>query len=133
MTPLPPSWEVLSAALAGRYAIERELGRGGMATVYLAQDLKLHRHVALKVVRPELATSLGNERFLREIEIAARLSDPHILPLHDSGEAGGSLYYACRTWRANQSQHWNDPYPSGLLQPVARADTRALCPGQTGG
>ena len=81
------------SALAARYRVERELGRGGMATVYLAQDLKLHRRVALKVLRPELAASLGNERFLREIEIAARLSHPHILPLHDSGEAGGHLYY----------------------------------------
>ena len=84
----------MATALEGRYTIERELGRGGMATVYLAQDLKLHRQVALKVLRPELAASLGNDRFLREIEIAARLSHPHILPLHDSGEAGGHLYYA---------------------------------------
>jgi tRNA A-37 threonylcarbamoyl transferase component Bud32/tetratricopeptide (TPR) repeat protein len=84
----------MDAALEGRYTIERELGRGGMATVYLAQDLKLDRRVALKVIRPELAASVGNERFLREIEIAARLSHPHILPLHDSGEAGGHLYYA---------------------------------------
>src|SRR4051794_37197477 len=65
-----------------------------MATVYLATDLKLHRQVALKVLRAELAASLGNERFLREIEIAARLSHPNILPLHDSGEAAGTLYYA---------------------------------------
>jgi serine/threonine protein kinase len=65
-----------------------------MATVYLALDLKLQRRVALKVLRPELAASLGNERFLREIAIAARLSHPHILPLHDSGETGGRLYYA---------------------------------------
>jgi len=81
-------------AFEARYSIERELGHGGMATVYLAQDLKLHRPVALKVLRPELAASLGNERFLREIEIAARLNHPHILPLHDSGEAEGYLYYA---------------------------------------
>jgi tetratricopeptide (TPR) repeat protein/tRNA A-37 threonylcarbamoyl transferase component Bud32/TolB-like protein len=84
----------MTAALEGRYTIERELGRGGMATVYLAEDLKLHRRVALKVLRPDLAASLGNERFLREIAIAARLTHPHILPLHDSGEAGGHLYYA---------------------------------------
>ena len=81
-------------ALEGRYALVRELGRGGMATVYLALDLKLHRRVAIKVLRPELAASLGNERFLREIQIAARLSHPHILPLHDSGDAGGQLFYA---------------------------------------
>jgi len=83
----------LRAALAGRYAIERELGRGGMATVYLAQDLKHHRRVAVKVLKPELASALGSERFLREIEIAARLTHPHILSLHDSGTAAGLLYY----------------------------------------
>src|SRR5215831_11641016 len=81
------------AALSDRYRVERELGRGGMATVYLAQDLKHHRQVAIKVLRPELAATLGAERFLREIEIAARLTHPHILPLHDSGEADGFLYY----------------------------------------
>jgi Tol biopolymer transport system component len=83
----------LTAALADRYAIERELGQGGMATVYLARDLKLGRAVALKVLRPELAASLGGERFLREIEIAAKLAHPHILALHDCGEAAGLLYY----------------------------------------
>src|SRR2546422_1545978 len=64
-----------------------------MATVYLAQDLKHHRKVAIKVLRPEIAAALGPERFLREIEVAARLTHPHILPLHDSGQAGASLYY----------------------------------------
>src|SRR5213593_3596642 len=83
----------VQAALAGRYTIERELGRGGMATVYLAQDRKHHRQVAIKVLKPELAAALGPERFLREIETAARLNHPHILPLHDSGEATGLLYY----------------------------------------
>jgi formylglycine-generating enzyme required for sulfatase activity/dienelactone hydrolase len=83
----------LTAALVDRYAIERELGRGGMAIVYLATDRKLGRPVALKVLRPELAASLGPERFLREIEIAARLTHPNILPLHDCGDAGGLLYY----------------------------------------
>src|SRR5437867_2178985 len=83
----------LQAALAERYTIERELGRGGMATVYLAADLKHHRPVAIKVLKPELAAALGPDRFLREIETAARLSHPHILPLHDSGEAAGLLYY----------------------------------------
>ena len=67
----------LQAALADRYTIEREIGRGGMATVYLAQDLKHGRHVALKVLRPELAATLGGERFLREIQVAARLNHPH--------------------------------------------------------
>jgi serine/threonine-protein kinase len=84
----------LEAALAGRYVIERELGRGGMATVYLAQDLRHERPVALKVLERELAVSLGAERFLREIRIAARLGHPHILPLLDSGEAGDLLYYS---------------------------------------
>src|SRR5881227_369957 len=83
----------VQAALAGRYTIERELGRGGMATVYLAQDRKHHRQVAIKVLKPELAAALGPERFLREIDTAARLNHPHILPLHDSGQAGGFLYY----------------------------------------
>jgi eukaryotic-like serine/threonine-protein kinase len=83
----------LSAAFADHYTIERELGRGGMATVYLAQDLKHHRRVALKVLRPELTQALGPDRFLREIEIAAQFTHPHILPVFDSGEAGGFLYY----------------------------------------
>jgi eukaryotic-like serine/threonine-protein kinase len=80
-------------SLAGRYLIERELGRGGMALVFLAQDLKHHRQVAVKVLKPELAASLGAERFLREIETTANLRHPHILPLYDSGEIGGALYY----------------------------------------
>ncbi len=83
----------LQPALSDRYDIEREVGRGGMATVYLAQDLKHERKVALKVLHPELAASLGPERFLREIKVAARLNHPHILPLHDSGQAGELLYY----------------------------------------
>jgi len=83
----------LTAALADRYRILREVGAGGMATVYLAEDLRHGRQVALKVLRPELAATLGSERFFREIQVAARLQHPHILPLHDSGEAGGFLYY----------------------------------------
>jgi len=83
----------LAAALADRYAIERELGAGGMATVYLAHDLRHERQVALKVLRPELRQALGPERFLREITTTAQLAHPHILPLLDSGDAGGALYY----------------------------------------
>jgi TolB-like protein/Tfp pilus assembly protein PilF len=83
----------LKTALADRYTLERQLGTGGMATVYLAEDLKHGRQVAIKVLRPELAASLGVERFVREIEIAANLTHPHILPLFDSGEADGFLYY----------------------------------------
>jgi tetratricopeptide (TPR) repeat protein len=83
----------LKAALAERYDVVRELGAGGMATVYLARDLKHGRDIALKVLRPELAAVLGTDRFVREIEIAARLQHPHILPVYDSGEADGFLYY----------------------------------------
>jgi serine/threonine-protein kinase len=83
----------LKAALSDRYAIEQELGAGGMATVYLAEDLKLHRKVAVKVLHPDLALSLGAERFLREIEVTANLTHPHILPLHDSGAVDGFIYY----------------------------------------
>lgn len=83
----------LQAALAERYELTRALGRGGMATVYLAYDRKHRREVALKVLLPGLAAFLGSERFLKEIQIAARLTHPHILALHESGEAAGFLYY----------------------------------------
>src|SRR6266540_743052 len=83
----------LAAALAGRYTIEREIGRGGMSIVYLAHDTRNERRVALKVLRPDLAHSLGPERFLREIKVAAGLTHPHILPLFDSGVADGLLFY----------------------------------------
>lgn len=87
------SIEILNAALAGRYVIDREIGAGGMATVYLADDVKHHRHVAIKILRPEWAASIGVDRFLREIDTAARLNHPHILPLYDSGSVGDLLYY----------------------------------------
>jgi len=83
----------VTKALASRYQIERVLGEGGMATVYLAMDLKYHRSVAIKVMRPELASTMGADRFLREVEIAARLTHPHILSMYESGEADGLLYY----------------------------------------
>ncbi|MGN6378229.1 MAG: protein kinase domain-containing protein, partial [Gaiellales bacterium] len=83
----------LQAGLGGSYTLERELGRGGMATVFLARDLKHDRPVALKVLHPELAASLGPDRFLREIKLAARLQHPHILTVHDSGETGGRLWF----------------------------------------
>ena len=85
--------EQLARGLADRYRLERELGRGGMATVYLAQDLKHDRPVALKVLCPELAASLGPDRFQREIRLAARLQHPHILTVHDSGETAGQLWF----------------------------------------
>jgi serine/threonine-protein kinase len=83
----------LQLAVAGRYRIERELGSGGMATVFLAQDLKHNRKVAIKVLQPELAAAMGPDRFLREIEISAKLQHPHILMLIDSGQVADSLYY----------------------------------------
>src|SRR6266487_1156643 len=85
--------ETLRDALIEHYAVQRELGRGGMATVFLAEDRKHHRPVAIKVLHSELAAALGSDRFLREIAIAARLQHPHILPLYDSGAASGLLFY----------------------------------------
>ena len=90
---MPDTSPKLEAILADRYRIERQIGQGGMATVYLADDLKLERQVALKVLRPELGAVLGSERFLSEVKITARLDHPHILTLIDSGSAGGLLYY----------------------------------------
>jgi eukaryotic-like serine/threonine-protein kinase len=90
---LPELQDHLTAILQDRYAIEREIGHGGMAVVYLARDLKHDREVALKVLYHHLAAALGAERFLREVRVAARLHHPHLLPLYDSGEADGSLYY----------------------------------------
>src|SRR5207253_8436547 len=83
----------LNEALAERYVIEREIGRGGMATVYLARDLRHHRLVALKLLNPELGAVLGEERFLSEIRVTANLQHPNLLPLFDSGAANGMLFY----------------------------------------
>jgi serine/threonine-protein kinase len=95
----------VSAPLAGRYRIERELGRGGMATVYLARDLKHDRPVALKVLRPEIAATVGADRFLREIAITAQLDHPHVLTLIDSGSGRVSvLRRAVRPWRIAPGQ-----------------------------
>ena len=85
--------ERLKVAIADRYLIERELGQGGMATVYLAHDVRHDRKVALKVLRPELAAVIGAERFLHEIKTTANLQHPHILPLNDSGEVDGTVFY----------------------------------------
>src|SRR3989454_2315178 len=119
----------LQPALADRYLIERELGRGGMATVYLARDLKHHRQVAIKVLKPELAAALGPERFLREIEIAAGLTHPHVLPLHESGEAAGFLYYVMpfvdgETLRARLSREQQLPLEEAVQ--IAREVADAL-------
>ena len=99
MTTTPTITERLSAALADRYRIARELGRGGMATVYLARDIRHDRDVAIKVLNAELAESLGRQRFVREIRMAAKLNHPHILPLYDSGECDGFLYFVMPVMR----------------------------------
>ena len=91
--PVTDPFAELNAALPDHYVIDRELGRGGMALVYLARDTRHERFVALKTLRPEIAIALGRERFLREIKLAARLQHPNILPVYDSGDAGGTLYY----------------------------------------
>jgi eukaryotic-like serine/threonine-protein kinase len=104
--------EQLKSGLADRYRIERELGRGGMATVFLAHDLRHDRPVALKVLHAELAATLGPERFQREIKLAARLQHPHILSVHDSGETAGQLWFtmpfvegeSLRDWLSRQKQ-----------------------------
>ena len=83
----------LEPALAGRYSLARELGEGGMAVVFLAHDIRHDREVALKVLRPEVSAEIGAERFLLEIKLAAGLTHPHILPVFDSGEADGLLFY----------------------------------------
>jgi serine/threonine protein kinase len=126
---LPPA---LVAAVADRYELRRVLGRGGMATVYLAWDRKHQREVALKVLRPDLAASIGSDRFLKEIQIAARLNHPHILALYDSGEAGGFLYYVmpyidgASLRQRMEAQGRLDPEPAlAIAGPVADALTYA--------
>ena len=115
----PHQRQRLAAALSGRYEIDRELGQGGMAVVYRARDVKHDRTVAIKVFKPELAQALGPERFLREIKVTAQLSHPHILPLLDSGEADGLLYYvmpfvAGETLRQRLERETRLPLPEAL-------------------
>ena len=121
--------ERLTVALADRYRIERELGQGGMATVYLAHDLKHDRDVAIKVLHPDLGAALGGERFLSEIRTTARLQHPHILPLLDSGDAGGLLYYVMpvvtgETLRAHLERERQLPIPEAVR--IAREVASAL-------
>src|SRR2546427_11106366 len=115
----------LAAALSGRYRIERELGRGGMATVYLAHDEKHDRPVALKVLRPEIAAALGAERFLREIAITARLDHPHILTLIDSGAADGFLFYVVPYVRGESLRSRLDPEKQLPVGDAARLTPQA--------
>ncbi|MFQ5551316.1 MAG: protein kinase, partial [Gemmatimonadales bacterium] len=126
---MPNQLEALRTALASLYTVERELGRGGMATVYLARDLKHDRNVALKVLRPELAASLGPDRFLREIRFVASLTHPQILPLHDSDECDGFLYYVMPfveggSLRSHMDREGRLPVDEALS--IARAVTAAL-------
>jgi serine/threonine-protein kinase len=118
--------ETLRTVLSARYRVERLLGSGGMAKVYLAHDLKHDRPVAIKVLRPELAIALGPERFLREIQIAARLNHPHILALHDSGEAEGLLYYVM-PYVAGESLHEKVVRERQLSVEEALRITREVC------
>jgi serine/threonine protein kinase len=115
--------------LAGRYRIERELGRGGMAAVYLAEDLRHHRKVAVKVFAPEVSSALGPERFAREIAMVARLNHPHILSLHDSGDADGRLFYVMpyvRGQSLRQALDAQKPFPVDLTLKVAQQVASAL-------
>jgi serine/threonine-protein kinase len=109
----------LTTALADRYRVLREIGRGGMATVYLADDPKHRRQVAIKVLEPALSAALGHDRFLREIELTASLTHPHILPLYDSGVADGLAYYVMpyvegQTLRARMSDQGRLPLAEAL-------------------
>jgi serine/threonine-protein kinase len=130
----PPagSIEAFKAALADRYRLEREVGQGGMATVWLAEDLRHHRKVAIKLLQPGVAQALGADRFLREIQIAAGLTHPHILPLLDSGEAAGFLYYvmpyiAGESLRQRLAREGTLPVPESarLLREIADALAKA--------
>jgi serine/threonine protein kinase len=119
----------LSCALADHYRVERELGAGGMATVYLAHDRKHDRDVAIKVLHPDLGAALGSERFLSEIRTTARLQHPHILPLLDSGEADGLLYYVMplvtgETLRLRMQRERQLPIPEAVR--IAREVASAL-------
>jgi len=121
--------ERLTAALSDRYRVERELGAGGMATVYLAHDIKHDRDVAIKVLHPDLGAALGGERFLTEIRTTARLQHPHILPLLDSGDADGLLYYVMplvtgETLRARLKRERQLPIADAVL--IAREVADAL-------
>jgi TolB-like protein/Tfp pilus assembly protein PilF/tRNA A-37 threonylcarbamoyl transferase component Bud32 len=126
------SLDALKAALADRYRIERAVGQGGMATVWLAEDLRHHRKVAIKLLQPGIAQALAAERFLREIQIAAGLTHPHILPLLDSGEAAGFLYYvmpyiAGESLRQRLAREGTLPVPESarLLREIADALAKA--------
>ena len=104
---MSPGFDDLKTALADRYQIQREIGEGGMATVYLARDLKHNRSVAVKVLKPELAAVVGAERFLVEIQTTANLQHPHIVPLFDSGEADGLVFYVMPYVEGESLEDWS--------------------------
>jgi hypothetical protein len=116
----------LSAAVADRYHVDHEIGRGGMAVVYLADDLRHHRKVAIKLLHPDLAQAVGPTRFLREIAIAAQLTHPHIVPLYDSGELDGRLFYVMPISRANRCAR--SSIASSSFPSTRRCPSRARSP-----
>jgi serine/threonine-protein kinase len=121
--------DAVSRALAPRYLVERQIGQGGMATVFLARDTKHERHVAIKVLSPELAQAIGSDRFLREIEVVAGLNHPHILPLHDSGAEEGLLYYVMPYVKGGSLRariDRNGPLPERDAVQIARGVAGAL-------
>jgi hypothetical protein len=120
----------LNSALTNRYRIERELGAGGMATVYLAQDLRHERQVALKVLKPELGAVLGVERFLSEIKVTANLQHPNLLPLFDSGEADGLLFYVMPYVQGESLRHRIDREKQLPIDETVRIGSPPLLPDQ---
>ncbi len=136
MTAVHPGLEGFAGATASRYKLARELGAGGMAVVYEAEDLKHGRSVAIKVLRPDIGASLGAERFIREIQLAARLSHPHILPLYDSGEAGGHLFYVMPLVRGESLRDRfarEGPLPVGEAVRITTDVARALAAAHVAG
>lgn len=118
-----PFLVALQAALATSYRIDRDLGAGGMATVYLAHDIKHDRAVAIKVLKPELAASIGSERFLKEILTTANLQHPHIVPLYDSGDAGGPF---ARSESPRADQRWRFPQKIARPRTASRKFSKSM-------
>ncbi len=118
----------LTEQLADRYVIAGQIGTGGMALVFRADDVKHQRNVAVKIMRPELSSQVGRERFLREIQLVARLSHPHILPLYDSGEVAGLLYFVmpCVEGGSLRDELREGPLPVEKATGIARAVATAL-------
>ena len=120
---MPDPWGAIADALSARYRIDREIGAGGMATVYLAHDLKHDRDVAIKVLNPNLAAAVGAERFVSEIRTVAHLKHPHILPLFDSGSADGFLFYVMPFIEGESLQIGSDESPHCRLPAKRRCSS----------